>query len=288
MPGILGGGYPKAASAALPAQMLKQRILTAAVVLPLFLAAMFLLPNAWWSIALVAPLLAAAHEWARLAGFGRGAEAAFLSALLAGCTLLWLIAVPAVQRTGNSVAVTDRIVYAIGVAYWCVIAPCWLWLKLIVRQRAALAAAGLVVLLPSWLALARLQTDARLLLLLLAVIWIADSAAYFTGRALGRRKLAPAISPGKTWEGVGGAFAAVTVYALVLHFWLLSAHDLQLVIAAFFGMTGFGIIGDLFESWLKRSAGVKDSGRIFPGHGGMLDRIDSITAALPLAALLFI
>ena len=105
-----------------------------------------------------------------------------------------------------------------ALAFWCVIAPCWLWLKLVVRHRVALAAAGLVVLLPTWLALARLQNDAMLLLLLLAVVWIADSAAYFSGRALGRHKLAPAISPGKTWEGVGGAFAAVTVYALALHF----------------------------------------------------------------------
>jgi len=268
--------------------MLHQRILTAAVVLPLFLAAMFLLPNVWWSVALLAPLLVAAHEWARLAGFDRGAEVAFLLTLLAICALLLLIAIPAMQHHGISMAVSDRVVYAIGVAYWCVIAPCWLWLKLIMRQRVALAAAGLVVLLPCWLALARLQTDARLLLMLLAVIWIADSAAYFTGRALGQRKLAPAISPGKTWEGVGGAFVAVTVYALVLHFWLLSTRGLPLVIAAFFVMTTFGIIGDLFESWLKRNAGAKDSGCIFPGHGGMLDRIDSITAALPLAALIFI
>ena len=125
-------------------------------------------------------------------------------------------------------------------------------------------------------------------MLLLAVIWIADSAAYFTGRALGRHKLAPAISPGKTREGVGGAFAAVTVYALALHFSLFSMRDLPMIIAGFFSMTALSIMGDLFESWLKRNAGVKDSGSIFPGHGGMLDRIDGVTAALPLAALIFI
>jgi phosphatidate cytidylyltransferase len=267
--------------------MLKLRIVTAAVVLPLLLAAMFLLPNSWWSIALVVPLLVAGHEWARLAGFGRGVEAAFLVVLLAGCALLWLAAIPAAQRPGNAAAVTDRAVYALGLAFWCVIAPCWLWLKLVVRQRFALAAAGLAVLLPPWLALARLQNDAMLLMLLLAVIWIADSAAYFTGRALGRHKLAPAISPGKTREGVGGAFAAVTVYALALHFSLFSMRDFPMIIAGFFSMTALSIMGDLFESWLKRNAGVKDSGSIFPGHGGMLDRIDGVTAALPLAALIF-
>jgi phosphatidate cytidylyltransferase len=255
--------------------MLKVRIMTVVVVLPLLLAAMFLLPNTWWNIALVAPLLVAGHEWARLADFGRGAEAAFLTALLAGCMLLWLMA-------------SERAVFALAVAFWCVISPCWLWLKLVVRHRFALAAAGLVVLLPMWLALARLQHDAMLMLLLLAVIWIADTAAYFTGRALGRHKLAPAISPGKTWEGVGGAFAAVIAYALVLHFSPLSTRDLPLLIAGFSSMVALGVVGDLLESWLKRCAGVKDSGGLFPGHGGMLDRIDGVTAALPLAALIFI
>lgn len=268
--------------------MLKVRIMTVVVVLPLLLAAMFLLPNTWWNIALVAPLLVAGHEWARLADFGRGAEAAFLTALLAGCVLLWIFAVPAGERSGNTAPAPERAVFALAVAFWCVISPCWLWLKLVVRHRLALAAAGLVVLLPMWLALARLQHDAMLMLLLLAVIWIADTAAYFTGRALGRHKLAPAISPGKTWEGVGGAFAAVIAYALVLHFSPLSTRDLPLLIAGFSSMVALGVVGDLLESWLKRCAGVKDSGGLFPGHGGMLDRIDGVTAALPLAALIFI
>jgi phosphatidate cytidylyltransferase len=268
--------------------MLKLRIMTVVVVLPLLLAAMFLLPNAWWNIALVAPLLVAGHEWARLADFGRGAEAAFLTALLAGCLLLWLIAVPAAERPGNTATAPARAVFALAVAFWCLIAPCWLWLKLVVRQRLALAVAGLVVLLPTWLALARLQHDAGLLLLLLVVIWIADSAAFFVGRALGRHKLAPAISPGKTWEGVGGAFAAVIAYAWAVHFSLFSTRDLAMVIAGFVSMVALGILGDLLESWLKRCAGVKDSGGVFPGHGGMLDRIDGMTAALPLAALIFV
>ena len=262
--------------------------MTVAVVLPLLLAAMFLLPNVWWNIALVAPLMVAGHEWARLADFGRGAEAAFLTALLAGCLMLWLIAVPAAQRSGNAAAAPERAVFALAVAFWCVIAPCWLWLKLVVRHRLALAAAGLMVLLPMWLALARLQRDPWLLLLLLAVIWIADSAAYFAGRALGRHKLAPAISPGKTWEGIGGAFVAVVGYALAVHFSLFSMRDLPMVIAGFAGMMALGVAGDLLESWLKRCAGVKDSGSVFPGHGGMLDRIDGVTAALPLAALIFV
>lgn len=267
--------------------MLKLRILSVAVVLPLFLAAMFLLPNSWWSIGLLAPLLVAGHEWARLAGFGRSTEGMFLAALVAGCALLWIMAIPAGARPAPAPAFSDRTIYALGTAFWCVIAPCWLWLKMAVRNHVVLAATGLVVLLPTWLALARLQSNARLLLLLLAVIWIADSAAYFTGRALGGRKLAPAISPGKTWAGVGGAFFAVAVYAWTLHSSLFSMLDLHIVVAVFFSMTVLSIAGDLLESWLKRTAGVKDSGSILPGHGGMLDRIDGISAALPLAALIF-
>ena len=272
--------------------MLKLRLLTAAILLPLLVAAMFLLPNAWWSLALVAPLLMAGHEWARLAAFDRKGQTGFLATLAAASAALWVIAIPGAGAPHAGAALSERSVYALSAAFWCVIAPCWLWLKLVVRHRMVLATAGLIVLLPTWLALSRLQHDATLLLLLLAVIWIADTAAYFSGRALGRHKLAPIISPGKTWEGVGGAFAAVTVYALTLYFSLFLTRypqfNAQLVISAFLVMTAFGIEGDLFESWLKRSAGVKDSGAIFPGHGGMLDRIDALTAALPLAALIFI
>ncbi|MCE9641278.1 MAG: phosphatidate cytidylyltransferase [Betaproteobacteria bacterium] len=267
--------------------MLKLRLLTVAVVLPLFLAAMFLLPGAWWQLALVAPLLVAGHEWAKLARFSRAGAASFLFLLALGVALVWLTAVRGAAGRGYGAFITHAI-YFFSVAFWLVIAPCWLWLKLAVRNRFVLGAAGVAVLLPLWLALAQLQANPLLLLFLFGVVWIADTAAYFFGKTLGRRKLAPAISPGKTWEGVGGAFAAVTVYALVLYLGQFIGHDLQFLIAAFFGMTVFSILGDLFESWLKRGAGVKDSGTILPGHGGMLDRIDGVMSALPLAALIFI
>ena len=256
---------------------LPRRILTSAVALPVLAAAMFLLPNALWSAVLVAPLLVAAHEWARLAQFERHAQWQFIGLVAIACALLGLLATHA----------TDRVVYAVAVACWCVVAPCWLWLKLKVRSRAGMAAAGAMVLLPAWLALARLQHDAWQLLMLLAVVWIADSAAYFAGHACGRRKLAPSISPGKTWEGVGGAFAAVAVYAWLLRFAPLRGYDGWSYLPLFFAMTALSIVGDLFESWLKRCAGVKDSGSAFPGHGGMLDRIDGVSAAMPLAALIF-
>jgi phosphatidate cytidylyltransferase len=162
-----------------------------------------------------------------------------------------------------------------------------LWRKPQLRSGFAGGLAGLIVLLPMWLAAVRLQSTPWLLLALLAIVWVSDSAAYGAGHAWGKHKLAPSISPGKSWEGVGGAIAAVAVYAAIFHHARFPETGLFFVMTAFFAIAVLGILGDLFESLLKRSAGVKDSGTLLPGHGGVLDRIDAITAALPLAALLF-
>ena len=267
--------------------MLKLRILTVAIVLPLFVAAIFFLPNSWWGVALFFPLLVAGHEWARLCGFGHPGETVFLAALMGGCALMWMFVNNGWARAGHLAAVADRAVYLVSAIFWCVVAPWWLRLQLTVRNRVVLAAVGLIVLLPTWLALAQLQHNAELLLALLGVVWISDSAAFFAGRALGRHKLAMAISPGKTWEGVAGALVAVTLYAFVMSMSLFSNRNIWILVLALLAITYLGIIGDLFESWVKRNAGVKDSGDIFPGHGGMLDRIDAITAAMPVAALIF-
>ena len=121
----------------------------------------------------------------------------------------------------------------------------------------------------------------------MAVVWVADIAAYFTGRAFGRRKLAPSISPGKTWEGAAGA--AVAVLAFGFGILAMLGAELQGGVAAIavvlLAWTAVSIVGDLFESLLKRQAGLKDSGNILPGHGGILDRIDSLTSTLPMVAL---
>jgi phosphatidate cytidylyltransferase len=127
----------------------------------------------------------------------------------------------------------------------------------------------------------------------MAIVWIADTAAYFTGRAFGRRKLAPMVSPGKSWEGVYGAWVAVVLYALLLvplaaaAGYRLSVDVVTVVIwlALIFVIASASVVGDLFESLLKRQAGVKDSGTLLPGHGGVLDRIDALLAAMPLAAV---
>lgn len=267
--------------------MLKQRLVTAAVLIPLLLAAMFLLPGVWWQVVLIIPVLIAAHEWARLGSFGRIGEALFLLTLTASLAILWFF-VSASNPVNGQLAALSRIVFALNISFWLVVVPCWLWLKVTVRNRLVLGAAGIAVLLPTWLAMTQLQVNPLLLLLLLGVVWIADTAAYLFGRLFGHHKLAPRISPGKTWEGVAGALATVTVYALILHFAHFTERKGEFLIATFLGMAVLSIVGDLFESWLKRGAGVKDSGTIFPGHGGMLDRIDGVVAALPLAALIFL
>jgi len=126
------------------------------------------------------------------------------------------------------------------------------------------------------------------LLAVLLVVWIADTAAYFSGRAFGRRKLAPKISPGKTWEGLIGAFIAVLIYGAVASFVLqpsVNVYDRAVALIFVAALTTMSVLGDLFESWIKRGVGAKDSGSLLPGHGGILDRIDSLTAALPFAAL---
>jgi phosphatidate cytidylyltransferase len=174
------------------------------------------------------------------------------------------------------------------VVFWLVIVPAWLYFRWPVRDRLLLGVAGALVLLPFWHALTWLQLTPGRLLAAMGVVWIADIAAYFTGRAVGRHKLASQISPGKTWEGVAGAAIAVVLYWSAIE-WLVPGFGRQfrggvvLVVV----LTAVGILGDLFESWMKRLAGVKDSGRLLPGHGGVLDRVDALTSTLPLAALYF-
>jgi phosphatidate cytidylyltransferase len=243
---------------------------TAAVLLALLVAALFLLPRA--GVAALMGLIVAlgGFEWARLCGFHAQLYAGAM--VLAFAALLWLD--------------VPQAVFAAACAFWLVAAPAWLWLGMKPAHRAALGATGFVVLVPAALAMVALQPGDALLVL--AVAWIADTAAYFAGRRWGRHKLAPAISPGKTWEGAAGGLIAAAAYAMILSLFFAGAQATRM--AAFLGaaalLVALSIIGDLFESAAKRQAGVKDSGALLPGHGGILDRIDSATAILPWAAVL--
>jgi phosphatidate cytidylyltransferase len=185
----------------------------------------------------------------------------------------------AVERAG-----LQQALFAVAAFFWIVLAPLWMWRGVQPHQTLWTGAAGFAVLVPAGLAMVWLEPLAVLLVLVL--VWIADSAAYFVGRAWGRRKLAPTVSPGKTWEGVAGGLVGAVLYAIIIALFTDRGAWLALVATAILlGMVS--IVGDLFESAAKRQAGVKDSGTLLPGHGGILDRIDSATAALPLAALIW-
>jgi len=267
--------------------MFTARLATAIVLLAACISALFFLPNAWWTALLLPVLLAASREWAALAGLQGVARWMFAGLVLASAVAIWLL-IASFPAAASRLAPPEAVIYGAGCAFWLLIAIPWLARFWHVRSVFVLGSAGWIVLVPFWLALARLQESPGRLLAVLAIVWLADTAAYLSGGAWGRHKLAPSISPGKTWEGVAGAAVAVAVYYFVLSrvapewgWW--SGYGGAILFA---GVAVMSVVGDLFESAIKRQAGVKDSGTLLPGHGGVLDRIDSLTAALPMAAVL--
>ena len=285
-------GAAVAAASAIPT-MLGTRILTAVVLVPLVLAALFMLPPSGWGVVSLLVIVAAAAEWASLAGFRKAMWLVFVAGTFA--TGIVLLVAPS---SGFARGWPDGIVLAAcGTAtlFWLFVATPWLARRWKPESRLPMAIAGWVVLIGAWVAIVELQAHSPwLVLAAMAIVWIADTAAYFAGRAFGRHKLAPQVSPGKTWEGVFGALGAVAVYALVLvpfagaggYSGALSPMAVLAWVALVLGLVALSIVGDLYESLLKRHAGVKDSGRLLPGHGGVLDRLDAMLAAMPAAALL--
>lgn len=275
--------------------MLRTRVITALVLLVLFLAALFWLPPPTWAVFAGVLIVPAAWEWGRLIKLERVACALYVVLVAAVCASLygWAQATAPISQHA-----TQTVAFSVAGLFWVVAVPLWLWRSWLPRSRWLAALTGLVVLAPMWLALVELRKlGPALLLLLMSVAWISDTAAYFAGRRFGRRKLAPSISPGKTWEGVAGAVLAVSAYAALWSYAWPQYFPQALEATSFgaFGMllflwllTALGIYGDLFESALKRQAGVKDSGVLLPGHGGVLDRIDALTAVLPVAALVYL
>jgi phosphatidate cytidylyltransferase len=274
--------------------MLKTRVLTAAVLLAVFLSALFFLPRNGW-IAFCALLLGiAAWEWgalAALAAAGRSIYTVFVIGLFV------LHEVLEVSRTEGLHA--SIWIYCAAALFWIVLVPLWMWRRPQIDGRALLLIAGAIVLVPAFAAAIDLASAGpSLFVAVLATVWISDSVAYLIGRRFGKRKLAPTISPGKTWEGVAGALAAVALYALawaslsgsaIFSAWPTRAQLAPVwILPVLLGLAVAGMIGDLFDSLIKRQAGVKDSGTLLPGHGGILDRIDAPLAMLPLAALAFV
>ena len=257
--------------------MLKTRIITAVVLVTAFSVALFKASDVTWALITLAATLTAVWEWSGLIKLNKPQMMLSLaSALSIGLMLIF----------ANYTEVgmyADELVFgllAISAIFWIVLAPVWLISRKKITNKLVMAMLGLFLLLATWQALSDLQNKSPLLLLgVLATVWLADSAAYFAGKKFGRHKLAPEISPGKTWEGVAGAILAVTLYGLLLCYYL---HISRWLIVGLWLIVVLSVMGDLFESLLKRHAGKKDSSHLLPGHGGVLDRIDGLISTLPL------
>lgn len=261
--------------------MLRFRVFTAVVLAPPVVAGVWLLPGPVFALLAGLVFLLAGWEWTRLAGIEGGAnQALYLVAMaLAMAALEW-----------NGLVPLAPIVALVGVAWWCA-AAIWLCCYGFGERGGRLAGAlkalaGLLALVPAWTVLSALQSvpgGPPWVLMLLAVVWAADICAYFVGRRFGRRRLAPRISPGKTWAGVGGALGGALVVGagggLLLG---LEAGPQLALVGVILATVAFSVIGDLFESLVKRHAGAKDSGALLPGHGGVFDRLDSLFAAAPV------
>lgn len=285
--------------------MLITRVITAVLLLCALLPALFWLSPLLWRVAVCAVLIVAAWEWARIARLpGKWVWPYALATGAAGALLLLGHTTHGVEATllnggahamGRAVgeaAAAVRTAYGIAFVFWLLAVPV-LFATGARPGNTWGALAGWCVLLPFAAAAADLRDlGPWLLISVMALVWIADIAAYFAGRAFGRRKLAPSISPGKTWAGAVGGVAAVALYALAnWHYGnpLLAGEPLWRVLVLAGGLLAtVSIIGDLFESAMKRAAGLKDSSQLLPGHGGVMDRIDSLTSTLPVAALLLI
>jgi len=278
--------------------MLWQRVITAIVMLAVLLPALFWPSPIPLAVVTLLMLAAGAWEWGRLNGLGQAGSVAAAIACLALCGVSW------------SAGLLERpmpVLWLVAGALW-VLAGAWLlragvagWPHI---PRPVRLTAGVLALWLAWLVLVQARVfGINFLLSVLALVWVADIAAYAAGRAFGlkftKSKLAPTISPGKSWEGVWGGMAGVLVLAFC---WTAADRALQagvpslytrlaesgwwlLVIAAVF-LTSMSVLGDLVESLIKRAAGVKDSSHLLPGHGGVLDRVDALLPTLPLAMML--
>jgi len=254
--------------------MLRQRVITALLLGLPILGILLFAPPIWTIVVLAVVILIGAWEWG---GFLRGARIGMRITYVALIGLLIAFALFGQQ------AFDTRMMLLLAITWW-VIAAARIVIFPETELRAFVYAGGVLVLLPMWVALLTLTLHhpqgGQLILCLLLIVASTDIGAYFVGRALGRHKLAPRVSPGKTWEGVAGGLLSSVIIAVLAAYWfgfpLLAFIALSLVTAL------FSIVGDLTESLFKRHAGLKDSSSILPGHGGILDRIDSITAAAPV------
>ena len=258
--------------------MLKQRIITALVLLPLMLGMLFWATDALWAAFSGLIALLALWEYARMSGLSDEQNYRYLgfTALFGVVAYLGHWALPVLVWLGVLV-------------FWLLVMPLWLKRKWTLSGGWKAYSVGWLLMVPCWFALITLRPDtasATSLLAVMGLVWVADIFAYFSGKTFGKHKLAPAISPGKSWEGVIGGMLCVAVYMIIVWRagWL--AFDTSWLGAVFIGLVlaAVSVCGDLLESWMKRAAGVKDSSNLLPGHGGVFDRTDSLIAVLSVYA----
>lgn len=280
--------------------MLKQRIITALVLLLFLLPALFYSDTVYWRLVTLALIAAAAWEWGRLNGLGQFAAWAGAFVSLITCVMAWDLGLLGKPQpllwtlAGGAWVLAGAALLKAGVARWGQL------------PRSLRLPGGWLALWLTWLAVVQArEIGVAFLLSVLLLVWMADVAAYFAGKAWGGRfspgKLAPSISPGKSWEGVWGGMAGVVLLALVwlalerggvlpppsLYGHLVSHGGWALLLLAVLFLSAMSVVGDLVESLVKRSAGMKDSSRLLPGHGGVLDRVDALLPTLPLAMMLY-
>jgi phosphatidate cytidylyltransferase len=263
--------------------MLKQRLITALILAPLALWGIWALSSSAFAIAIGVIFSLGAWEWTRLSGLhnrpGRALYVMVLLVLMAGTFQLlqqqqnWSLVIMLVALMWWVMALMSVLGYPQTAGMW--------------RQASVRGIVGGLILLPSWAAMLLLHRDfgPGYVILLVMLIWGADTGAYFAGRAFGKHKLAPKVSPGKTWEGVVGGMLLALAVAAVATVWLPPVGGMVPFLGLVVLTVAVSVLGDLVESLFKRIVDLKDSGGLLPGHGGVLDRIDSLTAAAPLFAL---
>ena len=273
--------------------MLKQRVITALVMLAILLPALFYKTPAPFCALALLMVAAGAWEWGRLNALGSIGSLGLSAVCVVACGLSW---------SAGLLETPLPLLFAIGGATW-VLAGSWLlrtgvagWPRI---PKILRLVGGVAALWLAWLAISQARVmGTEFLLSVLLLVWVADIFAYFSGRTFGGKfskgKLAPAISPGKSWEGVWGGMIGVVALSLVwilfggntLYSQIAQRHGIALMLLAVVFMAAMSVVGDLVESLIKRSAGVKDSSGLLPGHGGVLDRVDALLPTLPLAMML--
>jgi phosphatidate cytidylyltransferase len=279
--------------------MLKQRVITAVALLLILLPALFYRSAVPFVVIALVLIAAGAWEWARLNSYGQTASLLAGSVCVLFCAAAWLFGL--LEQTLTLLWIFAGICWVLA-GSWALHRGVSAWTA---HRRPMRLLAGLLALWLAWLAVAQAKLiGTNFLLSVLLLVWAADICAYFAGRAFGgrfsHRRLAPGISPGKSWEGVWGGMAGVTILAFVWRwadqawsatvpslFGHLGGHGPMLLLLGVLFMTAMSVVGDLFESLVKRSAGVKDSSGLLPGHGGVLDRLDALLPTLPLAMMLY-